>query len=195
MKLISSSTSPYAQKVRVVAIEKDINLKIENVVPTADGASEVIQNPLGKVPTLILDSGELIFDSPVICSYLDNLGKEPLLTPTEPDARLDMERTVALADGTMDCAFSMVMERKRPDAEASAFWLERWQSAIERSVKYMDARLGTEQFNLGTIACACALNYLNFRLPEISWQTECPTLASWHSEIIKRRCFTETVLG
>ncbi len=197
MKLVSSGTSPYAQKVRVTAIEKKIDLEIENVVPTGENSIAVIKNPLGRVPTLILDSGELIFDSPVICAYLDTLTHAPILLPRDLNERWQIERIQALADGIMDSAFSIVMERKRTDTAPSEFWLNRWQLAIERSVAYM-AELYDDQnqtFHLGTIACVCALNYLNFRLPEITWSAIHPGLGEWHQRQLARESFKLTALG
>ena len=108
MKLVSSPTSPYAQKVRVVALEKGINLDIENVAPLAEGSSEKIRSPLGKVPTLILDNGDLLFDSVVICAYLDALNGDNALNRGDD---WHMQRNQALGDGIMDSAFSRVMER------------------------------------------------------------------------------------
>lgn len=195
MKLISSSTSPYAQKVRVVALEKGIDLDIENILPLADGAIDIIQNPLGKVPTLILDSGELLFDSVVICQFLDaqNLSRPLQANPQDWNS----QRAHALGDGIMDSAFSMVMERNRPDVAPSDFWLERWQLSIERSVAEVDKDIENrpEDFDLGTIAYACALNYLSFRLPEINWKNRYPHLDIWQNKQLQRQSFRETALG
>lgn len=197
MKLVSSSTSPYAQKVRVVAIEKNIDLVIENVIPTNDGSIDIIKNPLGRVPTLILAGDELIFDSPVICAYLDGLNDTPILLPRDLDERWRTERLQALGDGIMDAAFSIVMERKRTDATPSEFWLNRWTGAIERSVSYMADVYGRgdQTFDLGAIACCCALNYLKFRLPEIEWPSDHPALSEWHELQLKRESFKLTALG
>lgn len=197
MKLVSSSTSPYAQKVRVVAIEKKIELEIENVLPLEEGAIDIIQNPLGRVPTLILDNGELVFDSPVICALLDSMTSEPALLPSDISKRWQVERIQALADGIMDSAFSMVMEGKRPDTKPSEFWLNRWRLAIERSVDYMADLYRNEVPNLdvGSIACACALNYLSFRLSDIDWQSKHPQLNTWHQQLLERPSFQQTTLG
>lgn len=194
MKLVSSPTSPYAQKVRVVALEKGINLDIENVAPLAEGSSEKIRSPLGKVPTLILDNGDLLFDSVVICAYLDALNGDNALNRA---GDWHMQRNQALGDGIMDSAFSMVMERNRTDTKPSEFWLARWQTSIERSVAEIAKVVSAdpEAFNLGTIALTCALNYLGFRLPEITWQTEHPNLNDWHQKQLQRPSYQETQLG
>ena len=197
MKLISSSTSPYAQKVRVVAIEKGINLGIENVLPLSEGSIEVIKNPLGKVPTLVLDDGDLLYDSAVICAYLDSLTEQPKLIPDSGPELWATQRSHALGDGIMDAAFSTVMEQKRSDAEPSQFWLNRWEASIERSVAEIAKQAATSatRFDLGTISCACALNYLAFRLPDLSWKSEHPNLLEWFEEITNRESFNQTTLG
>lgn len=197
MKLISSSTSPYAQKVRVTALEKGVELTVENVLPLADSALEVIQNPLGKVPTLILENGELLYDSVVICAYLDSLQTKPVLLPSSGPEQFAVQRAQALGDGIMDCAFSMVMEKKREDAQPSQFWLDRWQLAIERSIAEMDSQLVhiQDRLDLGTITYACALNYVNFRLSSIRWREKFPRLNDWHRHITQRESFEKTALG
>ncbi len=194
MKLISSPTSPYAQKVRVTAIEKGVYLDIENVAPLAEGSIDKIKNPLGRVPTLILENGDLLFDSVVVCNYLDSLSDQMPLNSGEV---LTVQKNHALGDGIMGCAFSMVMEGNRTDTEPSKFWLDRWQTAIERSVKEIDqvTRKSPEAFDLGTIAMACALNYLAFRLPHITWQSTYPNLNDWHQKQLNRDSFKSTTLG
>ena len=197
MKLISSGTSPYAQKVRVTAIEKGIELEIENVVPIADGSINIIKNPLGKVPTLILPDGELLYDSVVICAYLDSLKPGPRLMPDSVSESLSIRRAEALGDGIMDAAFAMVMELKRPDAEPSQFWLQRWHEAIRRGISEMDRQLKQDEpsLNIGTISFACALNYVCFRLPEIDWRKEHSELEAWWQDFTDRDSFRITALG
>ncbi|MFN3236814.1 MAG: glutathione S-transferase N-terminal domain-containing protein [Pseudomonadales bacterium] len=194
MQLISSSTSPFAQKVRVVALEKQIQLDITNVIPIEPGSADVIKNPLGKVPTLVLENGELIYDSPVICAYLDSLTTELMLLPKAEPERWRVQRQEALADGIMEAAFNIVMENKRPDAEPSKFWLDRWHNAIDRGLMALSQQPLID-LNVATIASACALNYLGFRLPEIHWDTTYPELKHWHSQMLKRPAFEKTKLG
>jgi glutathione S-transferase len=196
LKLISSSTSPYAQKVRVTAIEKAIHLDVENVVPIAEGSIQTIKNPLGKVPTLILEDGELIYDSVVICAYLDTLNDTQRLMPIEPTAALKTKKAEALGDGIMDAAFATVMELKRPDTEPSQFWLGRWKGAINRGMAEIDRQVNADtDLDIGTISYACALNYVCFRLPEIEWRSKYPNLETWWSATTKRDSFQQTALG
>lgn len=147
MKLFYSPTSPYARKCRALAIEKGIEGRLEIITasPMSNPPELQAANPLGKVPALVLADGSCIVDSPVICAYLDSLGDTPRLIPADPAARFDALTREALADGIMDAAFAIVMERKRPEPQRSAEWLLRWTSAIRRSVAHFNTRLLTRQ--------------------------------------------------
>ena len=143
MKLFYSPASPYARKCRVVAIEKGMGDRVELITasPMANPADLLAANPLGKIPALLLADGRPIFDSPVICHYLDSLSDTPRLIPSAPEARLDTLMREALGDGIMDAALPMVQEGRRPEAQRSPDWLERWAAAIRRSVAYANARV------------------------------------------------------
>ena len=188
MKLIYSLTSPYARKVRILLIEKGIDAMIEHVIasPLAEPEKVIPANPLGKIPVLLTDAGAL-YDSPVICEYLDRLAGEPLL-PASGTNRWAILRVQALADGIMDAAFAIVMERLRPAPERSSQWSERWHAAILRATIDADRDFPklTDRFDLGQIAMAAALGYLGFRLPDIDWQADAPSLAMWWDETGQR---------
>ena len=194
MKLIYSLTSPYARKVRILVIEKGLDATVEHVIasPLAEPEKVIPANPLGKIPVLLTDAGAL-YDSPVICEYLDSLAGGPLL-PASGASRWAILRVQALADGIMDSAFSMVMEQLRPESERSGQWSERWRAAILRATIDADRdfpRLA-DRFDLGQIAMAAALGYLAFRLPDIDWQTDAPSLATWWSETGQRASLLAT---
>lgn len=195
MKLIHSLTSPYARKVRILTIEKGIDDRIEAVIasPLVEPDKVIPANPLGKIPVLLTDSGAL-YDSPVICEYLDGLAGDPRL-PASGEARWDILRVQALADGIMDAAFSLVMERLRPEAQRSPEWSGRWEGAIRRACAEADRDFPKLPgiFDLGQIAMAAALGYLAFRLPDIGWQEQCPTLARWWEEARQRPSVTATI--
>jgi glutathione S-transferase len=190
MQLIISPTSPYARKVRIVALEKGLSKQIEelNVNPLAVDAHEAVLNPLGKVPTLVRDDGSLLFDSPVICRYFDSLSDQPRLVPLGGEALWKMERAQALGDGILDAAFSMVLEGRRTDAEQSEYWLSRWRGAIGRALAAMSSDIETagSDFDLGHITYVCALDYLDFRLADIPWRVQHPILAAWHDHVSER---------
>lgn len=178
MKLLTSDTSPYGRKVRIAIVEKGLEGEVALVAQgpfDADVGALRAANPLGKIPALVLDDGQSLYDSRVICEYLDEVGQGPRLLPPGP-ARFDTLRRQALADGVMDAAFNLVMERRRPDVQRAPEWMARWDANIVRGVAAMEARA---TFDLGAIATAAALGYLEFRLPEIAWREQAPAMAAW----------------
>jgi glutathione S-transferase len=192
MKLFSSDTSPYARKVRIAAIEKGLQARIELVPQSpfdSDTAALLAANPLGKIPALVLEDGSALYDSRVICEYLDGLSPAHRLIPEAGGARIDVLRRQALADGVMDAAFSLVMEQRRPEARQSSEWQARWRAGIVRGTAAMEPR---ETFDLGQVAAAAALGYLDFRLGALDWRAAAPAVAEWWREVQDRRSVRET---
>ena len=197
MQLLVSPTSPYARKARVTVREKGLLDRVEEVFlnPHQDPAELLEQNRLGKIPVLVRDDGEALYDSPVICEYLDRLSDTPRLIPDSGDARWAVLRAQALADGIMDLAAATVMERARPEAEQSPPSMERWRGKIERAVGGMNDALAAipgDHFDLGRIACAAALGYLDFRMPEYDWRADQAELGDWHARVSARPSMEET---
>jgi len=195
MKLFYSPTSPYARKCRALAIEKGVEGRLEIITasPMSNPPDLQAANPLGKVPALVLADGICIVDSPVICAYLDSLADTPRLIPADPTARFDALTREALADGIMDAAFAIVMERKRPEPQRSAEWLLRWTSAIRRSVAHFNRRIPTrQQPDIGDLSLACALAYVDFRLGDLAWDAEAPALRTWLSTVHARPSLSAT---
>lgn len=195
MKLFYSPTSPYARKCRALAIEKGIESKLEiiTISPMSNPPELQAANPLGKVPALLLASGQCIVDSPVICAYLDSLSDAPRLIPADPAARIDALTREALADGIMDAAFAIVMERKRPEQQRSPEWLLRWTSAIRRSVAHFNTRIPTrQQPDIGDLSLASALGYVDFRLGDLVWDADAPLLRDWLSSVTTRPSLSAT---
>jgi len=199
MKLFASLTSPYARKVRVMLAEKRIDY---DLVPTDvnDPNSELFQhNPLGKVPCLVLDDGTAIYDSPVIMEYLDNVTPVGHLIPEPTRQRIQVRRWEALADGILDAAVAIVLERRRPEAQQSAEWITRQRGKVDRALKAMSMDLGEDAFctgpvfTLADIVCGCALFYLEFRFPEINWRGDYQNLAKLADKLMKRKSFQDTV--
>jgi len=197
LKLYYSTTSPYARKVRIVAIEKGLADRIELVTanPWTDPAAVLAANPLGKVPALVSDEGLALYDSPVICEYLDTLAEEPRLIPASGNARWRVLCTQALADGVLDAAVSVVLDRRRPEAERSIVLQERAGEAIRRSVQVLAANLGAAHgsLDLGQLATAVAFDYLQFRLPEMDFGAGHAAVRHWCAEVGRRTSFTATV--
>lgn len=196
MKLLYSATSPYVRKVRVAAREKGVQQQIEEILSNPfEREPKLLQaNPLGKVPALILDNGQVLYDSPVICEYLDSLSAEPELLPTS-EQRWSVLRAQALADGVLDVAVAIVLERRRPESEQSPAAIKHWQEQIQASVKNMPEQLNAiaGSVNLGHIAMAVALSYLDFRHDELQWRkSAAPELGDWHSEFSGRQSMQDT---
>ena len=195
MRLFYSPTSPYARKARIVAREKGLLTEIEEVAcdPWADPAELRAINPLGRVPALVARNGAHLFDSPVICAYLNDLVPAPALIPAG-DAKWAVLAAEALADGTIDTAVNLVLEGRRPEAERSAKFMARWLEAIGRAAAALDAaRKGLpDALTQGHIAIAVALSYLDFRLPQVNWREGRGALAEWHQAFAARPAMLET---
>lgn len=195
MQIHYSPTSPYARNVRATAIEKGIHALIDwlAVDPFAGDPELDARNPLGKVPVLVLDDGRAIFDSRVICEYLDSIGTGPALLPQDAIARSEAATRQALANGVMDAAFLTVMEQRRPVPQRSTTWLARWEASILRAVSAMERQQRPAgRFDLGDIAAAVALGYLDLRLSTMDWRSRASGLAAWHADVLGRSSLAHT---
>lgn len=181
MQLYFAAASPFARKVRVLVREKNLLERVEeiNVNPLADPQDLQAANPLGKIPTLVLSDGYALFDSPVICEYLDTISGTPRLLPKEGEKRWQTLRLQALADGIMGNAVATVYEHRRPESQRSPEWQQRRRAGILRAARVLESqsKMLAGPLHLGTIAVACALAYLDFRLPEIEWRVDHPRMA------------------
>ncbi|MBV8620015.1 MAG: glutathione S-transferase N-terminal domain-containing protein [Curvibacter sp.] len=201
MKLIGSPASPYVRKVRIVMAEKklDYQFVVENV--WADDTTISASNPLGKVPCLVMEGGEAVFDSRVIVEYLDTLSPVGKLIPPQGRERAEVKTWEALADGVMDAGMLARMEAiwaHRADSERCQAWIDRQMGKIEASLKSMSQGLGDKPFcsgihlSLSDIAVGCALGWLEFRFPELDWRAEHPNLARLLDKLMQRPSFAET---
>ncbi|WP_153109315.1 glutathione S-transferase [Propionivibrio limicola] len=199
MKLIGSLTSPFVRKVRVVLSEKKIEYEFGLDSPWSGDTQVPDFNPLGKVPVLLLDDDTALFDSRVICEYLDNVAPNNKLMPATNRERTEVKRWEALADGVCEAAGNIFLERKRPAEQQSADWIVRQESKIIRGLDYMSDELGENAWCMGThftladIASGCALGYLAFRSPEIDWNVKHPNLSRFYDKIMQRAAFVETI--
>lgn len=187
MKLLYASTSPYVRKVLVVAHEVGLADRIEivpvQVSPTGHDAETTVHNPLGKIPTLVTEDG-VLFDSRVICAYLDARAPGPRLFPAEGPARWSALTRQALADGLLDAALLTRYERVlRPAHLRWDAWdagqIAKITAALDR-IEASAAGFGGP-IDIGAIATGCALGYLDFRFPDIDWRKERPTAAAWYA--------------
>ncbi|HEX5739416.1 MAG TPA: glutathione S-transferase N-terminal domain-containing protein [Hydrogenophaga sp.] len=201
MKLIGAITSPYVRKVRVVMAEKklDYQLVLEDVW-SAD-TTIMASNPLGKVPCLVMEGGEAVFDSRVIVEYLDTLSPVGKLIPVQGRERAEVKTWEALADGVLDAAVLARLESTWPgrnDDQRCNAWADRQLVKIDASLKSMSQGLGDKpfcsgiHFSLSDVAVGCALGYLDFRFPVIEWRSAHPNLARLSDKLEMRQSFIET---
>ncbi len=199
MKLLHSPSSPFARKVRIVAAEKKLELELEFADPWKPNLELARVNPLGKVPALIMDDGSSVFDSRVIVEYLDGLSPVHRLIPDTSRDRISVKRWEAIADGLCDAAILARLEAVRPDQnESSAGQIARQRHKVGACIDEMARELGDREFCVGNalsladIATGCALGYLKFRYPDITWETAHPSLARLYKKLSARPSFKAT---
>ena len=184
MKLLSSPASPFGRKVKIAAGMKGVLGKIEIMPADTNAGDENLnrQNPLGKIPCLVLDSGEALYDSPVICEYFDTLAPDPVLFPKSGTARFKTLTLGALGDGILDAALLLVYEKRfRPENLRVEAWVNRQQSKIDRALAQLEKAppAWDKAPDYGHLTLACALlGYLDFR-HEGKWRAKHPKLIAW----------------
>jgi glutathione S-transferase len=202
MKLIGSITSPYVRKVRIVMAEKklDYEFVLEDVwsADTQIGAS----NPLGKVPCLVMEGGEALFDSRVIVEYVDTLSPVGKLIPDRGRERAEVKTWEALADGLLDAAILARLEATWPgrqEGERSQAWIDRQLKKIDESLLAMDRALADRSncvgihLSLADVAVGVAVGYLDFRFPQIDWRARHANLAGLYERLSQRPSFKDTL--
>ncbi|MFO1189797.1 MAG: glutathione S-transferase N-terminal domain-containing protein [Alphaproteobacteria bacterium] len=196
MQLIFSPTSPFVRKVWALALETGLAACIERITlsPAAPDETVYLYNPLSKVPALTTSTGLNLFDSPVICEYLDSLHKGPKLYPPAP-ALWASKRREALADGLMDAAVLRIYEGRRPANERSPAWIARQTLKTTRALDTLESEAGElkglndkDPITIGEIAVGCALGFLDFRFEADRWQDRRPALAAWWTVFSQRPC-------
>lgn len=194
MKLYYAKRSPYARKARVIVLEKKLNVEFVEADLTNKPADLLKANPLGKVPALILDDGRSVYDSPVVCEILDGLSPEPRMIPADPVRRLEVKTIEALADGLMDTAIAAYMEKIRHPKDFDAGHIRNLETAVHNGFAHLQDNLKKiDGLHLGSIAAACAVGYINFRLPALSPAERFPRLAAWFEGFSKRASMLATV--
>ena len=201
MKLIGAITSPYVRKVRIVMAEKklDYQFVVEDV--WSSDTHIMASNPLGKVPCLVMDGADAMFDSRVIVEYLDTLSPVGKLIPASGRERAEVKTWEALADGLLDAAVLARLELTWPgraEGERSQAWVDRQMGKINAALKSMSQGLGDKPFcsgihlSLSDIAVGCALFYLDFRFPALDWRTPYPNLVKLADKLALRQSFVDT---
>jgi glutathione S-transferase len=181
VKLFFSPASPYARKVLACAITRGIDQRIEKLACNPnDSPPELLRyNPLSKVPCLVTDDGVALFDSPVICEYLDSRGDALPLFPAHGPARWRALKLQAMGDGILDASVPRRWEMLKPQEEGRAAWIARQKAAVDRTLDALEADPPHRMLDIGSIAVACALGYLDFRFAAEQWRPMHPKLAAW----------------
>lgn len=195
MKLCFSPTSPYVRKVRACAITREIEAQIE-LVPTDANASEpafVAINPLSKVPALITGDGVALFDSPVICEYLDSIGDALPMFPAHGAARWMALKFQAMGDGILDASVPRRGEMQKPQDDGRIAWIARQKAAVDRTLDALEADPPHRIVDIGSITIACALGYLDFRFAAQPWRPMRSKLATWFEAFAQNPGIADTV--
>ena len=202
MKLIGSTSSPYVRKVRVVMAEKKLEYTFVSEDVWAAETTITNSNPLGKVPCLIMEGAEALFDSRVIVEYLDTLSPVGKLIPAVGRERAEIKTWEALADGVLDASILARLEATwagRTKSQRSQAWIDRQMAKVDDALKAMSQGLGEKPFcagihlSLADIAVGCALGYLDFRFPQIQWRETYPNLVKLHEKMMQRPSFADTL--
>jgi len=203
MRLIGAITSPYVRKVRVVLAEKKLDYQFVQENVWAEDTAIAAANPLGKVPCLIMDGQDAVFDSRVIVDYLDTLSPVGKLIPAPGRERVEVKTWEALADGLLDAAILARLENTWPgraEGERSAAWVARQMGKVDAALAAMSTGLADKPWcapgihlTLADIAVGCALAYLDFRFPELNWRARHANLAQLlDDKLMRRASFVDT---
>ncbi len=198
MKLYTSLTSPYGRKVRIVCLEKRIDMQLVEVTTGAPDSPVNAINPLGKVPVLVLDDHRALYDSSVIVDYLDHISPVGKLIPADARQAINVKRWEALCDGILDAAILIVREKRRPPESQLAGVMAHEQGRIDRGLAQLAQDLAERKwcmgdlFTLADIAVGCLLAYLDLRFPDLQWQTQYPNLLKLRVRLNERPSFIET---
>ena len=196
MKLFYSPASPYVRKVVACAVARGLERQIELVStnPHVSPPPLLAANPLSKVPCLVTSDGLGLFDSPVICEYLDSLEDgSPAMFPRAGAARWRALKLQAMGDGVLDSAVGCRMEAPKPKEAARDAWIARQKAAIARTLAQLEQDLPHKSVDIGTIAIGCALGYLDFRFSAEPWRPEHPRLAGWFEAFSKEPAMSQTL--
>lgn len=199
MKLILTLTSPFARKIRIMLLEKQLPFEIAIDSPLEVGTQVGAYNPLVKVPVLIADDGEVFFESPVIAGYLETLGAAPALLPAAPRERVRVRQIEALADGITEAAVAVVLHARLSSANAGDPFVPRQMDKITRALDALEPLAAAGEYlhpsgyGLGDIAAGVALAYLDFRFPDLQWRDAHPASAALERRLAARPSFAATV--
>ena len=198
MKLHWSPRSPFVRKVMILAHEASLTDRL-TLLRTVVAMSEpniplMDDNPLAKIPTLVLEDGTILYDSPVICEYLDTLHGGKRLFPQAGSEKWTALRRQAFGDGLMDLLVLWRNERTKPPERQTKTWLDAFALKMKRSLAALEAEAPdlARGFDIGHITIGGALSYIDFRFPDLDWRAGHPKLAAWHAEFESRPSVKDT---
>lgn len=194
MRLYMTVPSPFVRKCRVVAREKGLAGRVEEIVadPYANTPELVAANPIAQAPALVADDGTAFTDSPLICAYFDAIGSGPKLIPSGDD-QWRVRRLEVLADSALEMGVKLVLENRRPESERSPSWIARWTEGMGRALDALeDWNPPADPLDLGVIATGCAVTWIGFRHPDFDWQKGRPNLTALSAALEQRASFRET---
>ena len=195
MKLAYSPNSPYVRKCLVLAIQRGIDKQMALWTVGTTDPTLLKVNPLSKVPTLVLDDGTALYDSPVICEYLDSVGDGPKMFPPVGPARWKALRQEALGDGILDATQPRRREIALPQDEGRQTYIALQQGKVKAALAVLEAEADSLGMltNIGEITIACALGYMDFRYPNEPWRPGHPKLEAWYAKVSAMPAMTRTV--
>ena len=198
MKLIIATPSPYARKVRVIMREKNINFEEIIDVPWNTDTLTLGINPLGKIPILLRDGHEPLFDSKVIVQFLDKYKQKPLFYPKDPDEDISARLVETVAEGICDSIVLLFLENSRNETLRSKTWIKRQEKKIIEAVKYLSNNLQEKKyfvgnfFNIADVSVFTCLEYLDLRFSKFKWRDSYQNLVSYWLIHKNRQSFIET---
>ena len=192
MQLLVSLTSPYARKLRMLALELGLDVEVVETPPMEDGPALHAANPLGKVPVLLLDDGTALYDSAVISGYMLSLVPGQTLQPTQGLAYWHARTDEALADGVLDASYLLRLEASHGEAGRNPLWPERYRRTIVRGTAALAAKVSATETGYLELCTMVAVEYLDLRFPEIDWRGANPALAALHARLKDRASLVAT---
>lgn len=194
MKLFYSHASPFARKCRIAIRLKGLLSQTNEIeaTPLQNPPELLAANPIAQVPSLVLDNGTAVSNSPLICAYIDKLGTGESLYGND---ELETRRIENIGDAIMETAVKIRLEQLRPDGEKSQSWIKRWQDNLERTLVFAESQvknIENDKLNMGNISIACALSYLDLRFPEYQWKGEYNNLKNMQLSLENMQVFKDT---
>jgi glutathione S-transferase len=193
MKLTMSPASPYVRKARALAIKRGVADRIEMWTVATASPELAALNPLSKIPTFVTDDGQVLYDSPVVCEYIDSLGDAPPCIPPAGPARWRALTLAALGDGIMDATQPRRREIALPQDDGRKEYIATQQGKVTRALDALEKETLGDLETIGDITVACALGYLDFRYPNEPWRPGHPKLTAWYERVVKLPPMAETM--